>query len=620
MYDAGFSLGGPIEQDKLWYYLAYNPTFSKEEVEIPGLGMHDYDGTSHRFATKLTWQLDRRNDLEFSVFGDPTKFEGVTTGATFLDPPIASENPDPLLREIRRGGVNTRLKGRHWLHDNFLLQSTISAVWRKDSTLPLTERGGREGLFIDTETGIWSGGSAYDQETESLVATLGVQGTLIWDDNIFKIGFEYREVKVDYNDHADFVIRFPDPVAGELYRTQTMSSDGTIRNRIPSAFVQESQRMGDGPHLNLGLRWDGQYIFSEGDVAQRFTGQWQPRAGFTYRVGERGRHQLFGSYGRFYQELSMAAPALYFMPGAAYRVIIYDHDPRVDPVIGPGDTLLEDYVGGAFPETEGLEGQHYDEFTLGYEHQLTRHSKAAVRGIYRALGNVVEDAFAEDLTGWVWGNPGSGDLSHFPRMKREYTALELIYRHSGGERYNFLVSYTLSRNYGNYPGLFPSDYGEGFPNASTTVYHPEGFFHATGLLPNDRTHVFKCSGSYRIGYGATALWQSGTPLSEFGASLYDPVYNVFIVPRGEAGRTTSIWDLSLRFTYDSSEWWRAEVHPKLILDLLHVGSRRKPISFVQRRFLERDIDGNHITPNPAYGLATAYQPPMAVRLGLEVDF
>ena len=54
--------------------------------------------------------------------------------------------------------------------------------------------------------------------------------------------------------------------------------------------------------------------------------------------------------------------------------------------------------------------------------------------------------------------------------------------------------------------------------------------------------------------------------------------------------------------------------------MLHVGSPRTAVNFEQRRYSGVDENGNQIGPNPTYGQATSYLAPMAVRLGLEVDF
>ena len=68
---------------------------------------------------------------------------------------------------------------------------------------------------------------------------------------------------------------------------------------------------------------------------------------------------------------------------------------------------------------------------------------------------------------------------------------------------------------------------------------PDLMANGDGLLPNDRTHVLKASGFYRfvsgLNVGASVLWQSGTPLSEFGGSAVGYPYKVFLRQRGTAG-------------------------------------------------------------------------------------
>jgi hypothetical protein len=116
------------------------------------------------------------------------------------------------------------------------------------------------------------------------------------------------------------------------------------------------------------------------------------------------------------------------------------------------------------------------------------------------------------------------------------------------------------------------------------------------------------------------MWQSGTPLSELGASTMIPGWITFLKQRGTAGRTPSIADLNLRVTYQIRSVFRARIAPRLILDLFHIGSQRKPVMFDQWHYLGVDEFGNQIDPNPLYMHATSYFPPMSGRLGLEINF
>lgn len=83
---------------------------------------------------------------------------------------------------------------------------------------------------------------------------------------------------------------------------------------------------------------------------------------------------------------------------------------------------------------------------------------------------------------------------------------------------------------------------------------------------------------------------------------------------------SSIWDLNFRISYDLQKHFRSTVKPKLIVDVFHLGSERQPVNFDQVHFLALDEIGNQIGENPNYLKPLLYQPPMAVRLGLEVEF
>ncbi len=622
MYDVGFSVGGPISQDKLWYLLAYNPAYTSEEISLGSPGIFENEVTTHRLASKLNWRVDDNNDLELSFFADPTNREGVGGLPTWIGVPSELANPDPALREETGGGYNIVLNGKHWLGDSFLLESRLSQVTRNSKDVPLTETGANEVLFADHVTGVWSGGSAGTTDNQTRVAAAGLGASWLGQQHTLKAGLEYRHQAWDIEDELFILNRFEDESSNDLYETLENTTFGTLKSRLWSAYLQDSWRLGDSWRINLGLRWDGQNLIdSNGNVAQSFNDQFQPRIGFTFQPGASGKSQFFGSAGRFYQDMALQAPSALFIAGSVYRITDYDHDPRLDPTGGDVSEFVSEIV-----EDRDLEGQHFDELTLGFTRMMGHQAKVTLRGVYRELKNGLEDALVDEATfHFEWGNPGFGLLADFPRMTRIYRAFELTVEHAPTEKYNFLFSYVLSANKGNYPGLYPQDISsDGWPNMGPAFDVLEQTIDADGPLPNNRTHVFKLLGSYHLtrefSAGLTASWQSGTPLNEFGAAMAENLYRVFLQPRGTAGSMPSIWDLNLRLAYTLPFWRESQVEPRLILDWLHIGSQRDPVNYDQWHYRARDDEGNQIQESPTYGLPVAYQPPMAVRFGFEVGF
>jgi len=609
-HDFGFGFGGPIMMERLWYYLAYDPTFAREDIELPGFGIFEDRSTTHSLAAKLTWRAHPRHTLVLTTLGDPTERDAVEAGG-----PVAALNPDPFLKRLRSGGVAVLVEGRHLVRDNLVMKTSLSHTTQVESRQPATARGAADTFFVDHDTGTVSGGVYEKVDNTSATTAVAWSGTWLSGDHELKAGLEYRASRFDFDQQALSLDR-----TDTVFVINGVVGSGRVSTRLPSVFLQDSWRLSGRLRLNAGVRWDGQYLISSsGKVAQTILDQWQPRIGFTFQPGTPGMHQVTGSFGRFYHDIPTWPLFWYFNDNTRYAQILFDHDPRADPTGGiPFGAISETQ-----PRIDGMKGQCFDEFTLGYERKRGVSGKAGLRGVYRTLRQGLEDSRVSATGQFQFGNPGSGALSDFPKVKREYAALELAYQGETGERMMVLASYVLSRTTGNYPGLFDSDHNAPFPNSNGSFDIPEILTNGDGLLPNDRTHVAKLSGRYRMGRGFTAgaigTWQSGTPLSEF-ALAPDPLYLLFLSQRGSAGRTPSIWDLSLRLAYaptlaDGHRW-----RPRLTLDLLHVASRRTPLDYDQLRYFSVDGSGNPSDPNPGFGQPVQFQPPMAVRVGAEVAF
>ncbi len=618
-YDVGFGLGGPIIRDRLWFFVAYSPVFLSEKVDVPGLGFYTDRSTSHIVSGNMTLRISEAHSVMVALSGDPTDRDAVGQAFGEFGTPGRFLNPDPYLGSVTQGGIGIRAKGSHILSDRLLIESSLSWMRRNDRFMPSTAIGESEPLFVDIPTATWSGGYPMRVDNRSTMIGASLRGTLQMEKHVGKAGIEYRESALDAFIKLSVIQRF----SPFFYQRIAYNTDGRIVNRGISGFVQDAWEASRRLSFNAGLRWDGQFIYgSDGQLAQSILGQWQPRIGVILRPGNDNADKITVTYGRFYQDLLTYASTLYHIKGATQQVFAHTQDPRTDLM---GGMPLVNSVSSIQPEVDDLRGQGFDEVTLGYERMLSETFVGGLRGVYRTLTDAIEDA--EDPVGskrFSLGNPGRGTLSAYPAPVRIYAGLEFTLRRTMDANPWFLFSYVLSRSEGNYPGLFNSDFEVRLPNASKSFDYPENMVNASGLLPNDLPHVLKLSASYKFDFGVTCglfvLWQSGTPLSEFGGSRAGGFNYNFLRPRGTVGRTSSIFDANVRLTYDLPEGSLGTLRVRLVADVTHIASDRTPVDYEQIRFFNVDANGNQINPNPLYGQPTKFLPPMSLRVGAEVMF
>lgn len=621
-FDLGFSVSGPLSRDRLTYFAAYSPRFVRRDLALPGLPMESWTVTRHMFAGKIDWRASERSDVVLSVFGDPTYERRVSPA-----PGITLLNADPVLTSAHEGGINASARWSMRLGRRVRVEAAAGHHSRREDAEGATDLGRSEPSFIDRTnlpTILLSGGNGTNQRIRS--ARSSVKGAIAVDApaHRLKLGFEGQLNRLDvWNDEN------PGQVArlGEgLYRSSIFIQDFQVSNRVLSLYVQDGWRVSDRLHLNVGLRWDGQWLLDQnGQVGQSLLDQFQPRLGFVYQPGAPGRSKIFAHAGRYYQQLALLWSTI-GLAGFDQRQVFSSSDPRVDG--GQVDSTLvlsdpDDIRGG----TPGLQGEHQDELVVGYEQQIAGEAVLGIRGIYRTLRESITAAYRPDRE-FSGGNPGRGELAHLPPSKRTYTALEVTLR-TQGRRLSGLLSYVYSESRGNYPGLFIADAGglrggSFGPNNNQLTYFPAQSVNAEGPLPNDRPHVLKLSGSYaatdRIQAGVVFAVQSGIPLSELGRVTGGFNAPLFLSPRGSQGRTPTTWDLNLRLAYRVAGG-------RFVLDLLNLGNPQAVVNVDQRRFNSavgspfdsyEELVANQRGERPAYGSAVAYQPPFQLRVGVEL--
>jgi hypothetical protein len=609
-YDVGVSVGGPIVRDALWFFGAYNPTFVERDVEIPGFGVSVDRRRVHSFAGKLTWRASQQLQLIATATGDPGREDAVNVG----DPTVVYKTPDANLMRIGAGGFNLSLSGSSALGRDVLIDASIARVNRHDSGDPGTEQGITMPYFYEyaPSGGTVSGGPGSTWDSFRYATSAKLAATVLAGEHTLYAGVEYKDNGTDNRYRNYGMAKYDDTT---FYEWEEKAAQ-TVHARIPSVFIHDTWQISQGLSLHAGVRWDGQDIVgSNGQVVQRVSLPLQPRVGFTYLPDDEGLQKIFGSIGRYSQEYPLSNAVGFSDQGYNYTMQ-YRQDPRVSRA--GSDTI----AGGPFTMAKGisgLRGQYFDEVSLGYERALYGGVRLRVEGVWRILREAIDDFYIESDGVWTTGNPGSGQLSEWPKAQRDYKALVISIERNDDPHFNFLASYVLSRNYGNYGGVFDAAFHSVFPNATVAFDDLESTRQfGTGLLPNDRTHIVKLATSYRFDFGLTIgtyfIAQTGSPLSIYGT--VPGMVTRLIATRGYAGRTPSIWDLSARVSYSFPiQHFRG----RLILDIFQIASRRAVVDEWQRKGY---LDANgHITDiDPIYGQAYRYQPPMSARLGMEVNF
>lgn len=398
--------------------------------------------------------------------------------------------------------------------------------------------------------------------------------------------------------------------------TYQFGSSGNATNTADTFFVQDKWQPTSRLTFNLGLRDEQEKIPSFGtnsiNLKFSFKDKIAPRLGVAYALTGDGKTKISAFYGRFFDRLKFALPQGSF-GGQFYHVsyfyITADKPSYTNYTVSSLKGSYNFPAGGQCPITSGsayLCDQDYriasnviganvltngavdpnikpyrqSEATIEFQREVMRATVFTARGLYRNLDQAIEDAGVPTASGeaYVIGNPGTGlaaqvysQLGYKTALKpvRNYKALQLEMDSRYVRNFNFNFNYTLSRLYGNYSGLASPDEvsvttGVGrttTPNVNRDFDEPWVGFTASGqqalgILPLDRTHVFKASGTYTfdwlgskanstdVSFFTTA--ESGTPLTTF--------VNIFGIPipetkRGDLGRTQMFTQTDLNLSH-----------------------------------------------------------------------
>lgn len=659
--DFGADLGGPILRDKLWFFAAYDAVSheSDNELLLDDTVVRVNAETDQDLASaKLTYNVLPSQTLIFTFFQDPRADSGAIIDANHT----LRGDPSTYLGVQDFGGRDYALRYEGVIAGNWILTGQIANHQEENSVGPATSAGDSV-QFRDADADFFqTGGFGLIQDKNFERMHYAASALRILGRHEIKGGVEYetdkaevrkrmsggQQVDVFFNEvhperpiYRHFYWTTPDAT---LANAPTSELNASPEHKVTTVYLQDRFTVTDKLVLNYGVRWDRQEIIDAAGVTQiDLKDDYAPRLGFSYAPGGDRTSKVYGSYGRFYEQIPMDLVIRSYSYERQPRIINYSPTSTVPDPDAEADFDLESAILGGLvtPADPDLRNQYMNEYTLGYEREVHPNLAVGVKGIYRNYGRVVEDFLCADDGTYCIGNPGEGLMSRVftldysqtfpaPKAKRTFKGVELDATKRFSNNWQGIASYLYSRLEGNFDGEYAPFTNVGADPNITAAYDYYDFFTNgsdlstitnTGPLSNDRRHQFKVSGTYRtpiqLSIGASAYWRSGTPVTRYGYSDAYGRYEFFLTERGAEGRTPSNYEVDVHLGYPIAV--RAAT-VNLVLDVFNLLNAQRAVLVDQRWGFQESDNALPAPANPRYGEAVFRTPPTSVRLGVRLTF
>ncbi|HEV8579354.1 MAG TPA: TonB-dependent receptor [Thermoanaerobaculia bacterium] len=652
--DFGVDLGGYLVKDKLWFFAAYDRVKNTRNTALPGISAETKDDRDLG-AGKLTYQLTGSQSLVGSFFQDPRDETGAINDAQH------SINGTPLTFEGLRsfGGKDYSLRYEGILSAAWLLTGQIARHQEENSVGPASAAGDVE-QFRDVDNNFFqTGGFGLIQTKDFRRDFAGASLSRYLTNHEIKLGAEHEKEEAEVvrrysgGQQVDVFSTPSGPVYSHFYWTTPTATPANApvsalvaspEHKITTVYLQDRWTVRPNFTLNLGVRWDRQEIIDASGAKQiDLKEDYAPRLGFIWDPTATGRSKVYGSYGRYYEQIPMDLVIRSFSFERQARIFNFSPtgttpDPAAEAALGENSTI---FGGFTEPSDPDLHNQYINEYLLGYEREVLPDVSVGLKAIYRDYGEVVEDFLCKDDGTYCIGNPGRGIMREVftldyartlpaPAPQRIFKGVQVDATKRFSKNWQALASYIYSKLEGNFDGLYAPFTNVGADPNITAAYDYFDFFTNgsdltritnKGPLSNDRRHQFKLSGVYltpwKLSVGLSTYYRTGTPRTRYGYSDIYGRYEFFLTRRGAEGRTPDNYEADLHLGYP---WTVGPATLNFLVDVFNLLDVQRPV-LLDQRWGFQEADNSSPTPvNPDYGKAVLRTPPRSYRLGLRVSF
>ena len=518
--DYGFEASGPIARDKVFFYGAFDPTFTKRtfrtaEALREDLGI-DHTLTTERtiwnYAANVKWNINSRNSFTLSSFGDPS--EGDTGPQRLTSGTV--EDPTSRYSGIDFGGNNFAARWEGELYENGFAEA--SYAFHHDVFNETLQRNESNGLMLfdpatsDTlETPREFGGVGFYEDATSWThqyrvkfsnfLNAGGEHNLRYGAEFQDIGYEHtanysgpsgllipvelRPGQADSVVYANATSGFSWDIDADDFRINRIRSgdlSAETTNHYLSFFVSDSWSPVKWVNLMAGLRYEQETL--KGSVTDfTWDDNWAPRFHVTVDPTRDNKTKVSFAWGRFFGKIpnDLAVRALSTEVTHVVRYPIENVDlsnPNAPRIIDPTNWNSFDTFGADQTVIDpDAKLSYQDEWIAMVEREIIPAFSIGVSYMHRELGRTLEDValvpYTELLEGADFGsyyitNPGPNILASngqpgFPEPSRKYDAVTVKLDKRWTDNWQLGGSYTWSELRGNYEGYFRRDNGQSDP-------------------------------------------------------------------------------------------------------------------------------------------------------------